>query len=103
VLLFGASEDKDIEGMMAELSPRVSEVIAVQSFHPRAIDPQRLVEVAERHDKPARIIVDIPEALDTALRIAGDDQLVLATGSIFVVAATRESWMNRTEKTGSRT
>jgi dihydrofolate synthase/folylpolyglutamate synthase len=95
VLLIGASEDKDISGILTELSPRVSEVVAVQSFHPRAIDPQRLVEIAAQLGKPARIISDIPDALEEALRLAGNDRLVMATGSIFVVAATREAWMKR--------
>ncbi len=36
ILLFGASEDKDIEGMFTELLPRVREVVATESTHPRA-------------------------------------------------------------------
>lgn len=102
ILLFGASEDKDITGIFEELSPRVQEVVAVKSFHPRAIEPERLVELAESHGKPARIVADIPEALDVALKIAGDQQLVLATGSIFVVAAVQEAWVEHYENTGSR-
>ncbi len=35
ILVFGASEDKDIHGMFAELIPRVRQVIATQSEHPR--------------------------------------------------------------------
>jgi dihydrofolate synthase/folylpolyglutamate synthase len=102
IVVFGASEDKDIEGMLVELSPRVQELIAVQSFHPRAIDPGNLVEAAGRYGIPARIIVDIPEALEAGLRIAGEDKLILVTGSIFVVAASREFWMKRSEKIGTQ-
>ncbi len=103
ILLFGASDDKDIDGMLAELSGRVQVMVAVQSFHPRAIDPQRLVEVAGREGIHAKIVPDIPEGLGEALRLAGNDKMVLATGSIFVVAATREAWMKRSEKVGSQT
>lgn len=92
ILLFGASEDKDIEGIFAELKPRIKSVVVVKSFHPRACEPERLVEIATKHGKPAQLIPDIPEALQEALRIAGDDCMVLATGSIFVVAAVREAW-----------
>jgi dihydrofolate synthase/folylpolyglutamate synthase len=98
ILLFGASEDKDITGIFAELSPRVEEVVAVKSFHPRAIEPELLVEIAARYGKPAQIVADIPQALEAALRIAGADKMVLATGSIFVVAATQEAWIKRLEK-----
>ena len=101
VLVFGASEDKDIEGIFAELSPRIEQVVATKSFHPRAIDPQRLVEVASQFGKPTKIVPDIPEAVEEALRLAGNGQMVLATGSIFVVAATREAWMARVAKMGS--
>ncbi|HEX9029558.1 MAG TPA: folylpolyglutamate synthase/dihydrofolate synthase family protein, partial [Anaerolineales bacterium] len=34
VLVFGASEDKDIAGMFAELMPRIRQVVATRSFHP---------------------------------------------------------------------
>lgn len=99
ILLIGASEDKDITGIFAELNPRVQEVVAVKSFHPRAIDPERLIEIARQYGKPAKIVADIPEALETALSIAGADKMVLATGSIFVVAATQEAWVTRLKKT----
>jgi dihydrofolate synthase/folylpolyglutamate synthase len=39
VLVFGASEDKDVEGMFSELMPRVRQVIATKSIHPRSMDP----------------------------------------------------------------
>ena len=100
VMVFGASEDKDIAGMFAELSPRVQEVVATKSFHPRAIDPEHVVEIASRFGKPARIIADIPDAVEQALQLAGETQMVLVTGSIFVVAATREAWAARLAKAG---
>jgi len=102
ILIFGASEDKDIEGMMAELAPRVSQVVATRSFHPRAIEPQALVEIAQKFGKSARIVPEVPEALDEALRLvtslstpAGVGGMVLATGSIFIVAGVREAWLSR--------
>ncbi len=101
VMVFGASEDKDITGMFAELmSPRVKEVIATKSFHPRAIEPERVVEIASQFGKPARIVPDIPDAVEQALQLAGETQMVLVTGSIFVVAATREAWAARLTRAG---
>lgn len=38
ILILGASEDKDIEGILRELLPKVKTVIATQSFHPRAMN-----------------------------------------------------------------
>ena len=62
VLLFGASEDKDIAGMFAELLPRARELIAVKSFHPRAIDPDMLQELAQPYQVPVQIIPEIVDA-----------------------------------------
>ena len=92
ILVFGASEDKDIEGMFTELMPVVKELIAVKSFHPRAIDPDKLVEMAHRFGHPVACIEDIPQAVQKALQLAGDGDLVLITGSIFVVAEARKYW-----------
>ena len=95
ILVFGASEDKDVEGMFAELMPRVRRVIATKSFHPRAMEPERLVELAHRYGRPAKIIADVADALEDAQQLARGEALVLVTGSIFVVAGARQAWFGR--------
>lgn len=95
ILIYGASEDKDITGMFDELLPRVSQVIVTRSFHPRAADPQTLRELAARYGHDITIIPAVEDALEDALDRQQDDTLVLATGSIFIAAAVRESWYNR--------
>jgi dihydrofolate synthase/folylpolyglutamate synthase len=92
IMIFGASEDKDILGMFAELMPRVKELIAVKSFHPRAIEPGKLVEMARSFDRPVKCFETIPEAMEKAMQQVGEDGLVLVTGSIFVVAEARKYW-----------
>ena len=96
ILVFGASEDKDIEGMFAELLPRVRQVILVKSFHPRAADPELLLQLVHRSGKPAEIIPDVVDGLEAALRLAGNEAAVLVTGSIFVAAGARIAWYKRT-------
>jgi dihydrofolate synthase/folylpolyglutamate synthase len=95
ILVFGASEDKDIDGMLAELMPRVNQVVATKSFHPRAIEPEAIVEIAGQYGKPARIVPDVADALLEAIHLVNEDQLVLATGSIFIAAGAREAWFAR--------
>lgn len=92
ILVFGASEDKDIQGMLIELMPLVKELIAVKSFHPRAIDPDKLVEMAQNFGHEVDCIENIPQAIQKALQLVGKDGLVLVTGSIFVVAEARKYW-----------
>ena len=78
--------------MFTELMPVVKELIAVKSFHPRAIDPEKLVDMAQSFGHPVACIEDIVQAVQKALQLAGDDDLVLVTGSIFVVAEARKYW-----------
>lgn len=90
VMVFGASEDKDMDGMFQELMPRVHRVITTQSVHPRAYDANKLVELAHRSGRSAEAILPVEKALETALDEAGQEAVVLVTGSVFVVAAARE-------------
>jgi dihydrofolate synthase/folylpolyglutamate synthase len=97
LLIFGASEDKDIQGMFIELLPVVKELFMVKSFHPRAIEPEKLVEMAKTSGCNVHIVDYIPEAVEKVIQLAGKDEVVLVTGSIFVVAEARkylESMMN---------
>jgi dihydrofolate synthase / folylpolyglutamate synthase len=92
VLLYGASEDKDIHGMFEELMPRVRQVICTESFHPRAMKADKLVELAHLFARPAEMVLPVEAALVRALEAAGDDAAVVATGSLFISAAVRECW-----------
>lgn len=101
ILLYGASEDKDIPGMFAELLPRVRRVIATQSTHPRAANAERLVALAHQAGCPARSIPDFLEAFAAARQLAAQQQAVLlVTGSIFIAAAARQAWAQSFELLG---
>jgi dihydrofolate synthase/folylpolyglutamate synthase len=92
ILVFGASEDKDIDGMFQELIPRVWKVIATQSTHPRSIDAQEIVDLAHRFGRAAQAILPIEKAMMAAIDEAGQESVILVTGSIFIAAAARDSW-----------
>ncbi len=92
VLLFGASEDKDVHGMFAELLPRISRVVTTQSVHPRAAKAEDLVELAHQFGCPALAVLPLEDALRQALALAGEDSAVLVAGSLFVAAAARAAW-----------
>ncbi len=92
ILILGASEDKDIEGILRELLPKVKTVIATQSFHPRAMNPEVLVQLVHRFGYPGRVVVPVEEALVYAMNQVEGDSLVLTTGSLFIAAAVRQTW-----------
>jgi dihydrofolate synthase / folylpolyglutamate synthase len=92
ILVFGASEDKDVEGMFSELFPRVQQVIATQSVHPRAMEPDQIVELAVNMGCPAEAVVPIENALQRAMELADGKSAVVAAGSLFIAAASRYAW-----------
>jgi dihydrofolate synthase/folylpolyglutamate synthase len=92
ILIFGVSEDKDIWGMFSQLMPRIKMVIATQSTHPRALEANKLVELAHQFGRPAIATPDIKSALISAIKFAGNDAATVVAGSIFVAAAAREEW-----------
>ena len=97
ILVFGALEDKDVEGMFAELMPVARALILVKSFHPRAIETARLLELTRPYDCPIQIVEHIPEALEKSLRIVANEMAVLVTGSISVVAEARKYWETKAD------
>lgn len=90
-LIFGASADKDIQGMLEVVLPSASRCIVSASFHPRAADPHRLMDLARsiRPDLKLSTTDTVAQGLDEMLAWAGPEDLILVTGSIFIVAAAR--------------
>ena len=95
ILLFGASEDKDVAGMFEELLPLADVLIPIKSAHPRAISVEDLTALAGDFSGELLSFDDIPEVLNTALEIAAEDDLILATGSLYLVGEVRQVWFDQ--------
>ncbi len=95
ILVFGISEDKNLQGMFAELLPRTKTLICTQATHPRAMDAELMREEAAEYACESIVVKEVGDALEKALQIAGDNHLVLVTGSIFVAASARIAWEER--------
>lgn len=91
VLVFGASADKDISGMFAELLPRAVTVLTTQAVHPRAADPDDLAAEARRQGfgGPIEAVGPVHRTLVRARELVGPEDVILATGSLFVVSEAR--------------
>jgi dihydrofolate synthase/folylpolyglutamate synthase len=87
ILVFGISQDKDIRGVCSELSGLSDEVILTKSDNPRAANPARLV--AYFKDRPTYISQSVKDAKERAAALATKDDLILVTGSLFVVGEFR--------------
>jgi dihydrofolate synthase/folylpolyglutamate synthase len=91
-MIFGASSDKDIRGMLLELSPRVSRVILTQADHPRSEPPEALIDIVGGFGLPVESVVPVSEALRIAIESAGSNEVILVTGSIFIVGSALAAW-----------
>ena len=85
-LIFGSSADKDIDGMAGELAGFAGNVIITSSGHPRAASSEQLARIFRQHGISADIKPDVREALSSARAASGENDLILATGSLFIAA-----------------
>ena len=92
ILIFGASEDKDIEGMLEELSPRTKIFIMTQSTHPRAMSAEKLVLMQKDKVIPTIARVPIERAVRESYKHVCKDSAILVAGSLFIAAAVKEVW-----------
>ena len=91
ILVLGMSQDKDIRAVGAHLCPLVDSAIFTCARLPRAARPEELAcilaELCPEHHTSA----NVAGALDAALNLAGEDDLVLVTGSLYVVGEALEA------------
>jgi dihydrofolate synthase/folylpolyglutamate synthase len=92
ILVFGAPEDKNVAGMLARLLPLADEVVVTTANHPRSATPEQLARMAEERGRTAVVTHSVPEALETALRMARPGDLVVAAGSIIVIGDLLNHW-----------
>jgi len=91
LLLFAATEEKDLHGMLGDLLGRFDEVIFTRYVdNPRAVPPEKLAAIAgELTGRQYTQYADPADALDAILASASPDDLVCVTGSFFIAAELR--------------
>ncbi len=96
ILLLGVSKDKDIRGILEELLPWSDTVILTRSkVTSRALDPVKMEEDILNMDHGVKDVIltsNTEEALSSALSMASPEDLVLITGSLFVVGEVKEHY-----------
>jgi dihydrofolate synthase / folylpolyglutamate synthase len=80
-------DDKDAAGMLAKLLPTCDALIFTSSQNPRALPPPTLQSLSRQlHGPPSEIVRDPRAAVTRARELAGEGGIVIATGSIYLVA-----------------
>jgi dihydrofolate synthase/folylpolyglutamate synthase len=96
-LVLGLSAGKDAAGVVTELTPLAQTVYVTRSQNERAADPGELLSLVQRRAPATRAfaVLDLPTALQSAMSEADSDDLVLVTGSLFLVGEAI-AWAERT-------
>jgi dihydrofolate synthase/folylpolyglutamate synthase len=80
-------DDKDAAGMLSALLPHCAALVITASGNPRALPPPTIESLARQVGGPPAEIVSGPAAaLARARQLAGASGVVLATGSIYLIA-----------------
>jgi len=91
ILIFGSARDKDVMGMLSVLRGEFDRFILTQfRSNPRALPVQDLAVLAQAAGIAAVTVTDSPEAAWQCARAqATNDDLICATGSLFLAAEVR--------------
>jgi dihydrofolate synthase/folylpolyglutamate synthase len=84
-IVLGMVSDKDISAVLAEL-PRAATYYFCKADIPRGMDVQLLQEQAAPHGLAGSVFASVSEAYAAAVKAAAHNDMVLVTGSVFVVA-----------------
>jgi dihydrofolate synthase/folylpolyglutamate synthase len=90
-LIFGAMRDKAVAEMGAILFPLADELILTAADSPRSMTPGELAALAGR----GRAVANIGAALELMAREAAADDVIVITGSLFLVGEARAASYNR--------
>ncbi|MDX1379384.1 MAG: cyanophycin synthetase, partial [Anaerolineales bacterium] len=92
-LIFGASEDKNILDMFEVMKPRIKKVMITRADHPRALEVEKIIELAQQAGVPYEAVEPVESAFERALEnSANDGSIVLSAGSMFVTAEVMRAW-----------
>jgi dihydrofolate synthase/folylpolyglutamate synthase len=94
-LIYGAMRDKAVDEVAGLLFPRAATVIVTQSPQPRAISAEALAGITRHLAANLEVIADPSAALRRAFDLAAPDDVIFATGSLFLLGDLLRYWRER--------
>jgi dihydrofolate synthase/folylpolyglutamate synthase len=93
-LVLGLSAGKDTQGVLEALAPRAQQVHLTRSHHERSAPPLELEPLVRRVAPRTEVAIhdELTSAVEAALATARPGDLVLVTGSLFLVGETLVWW-----------
>jgi dihydrofolate synthase/folylpolyglutamate synthase len=85
ILVLGISANKNLEGIIEELASLAAVTVATRAMVPRAAPPERVGDLAAKWGAQTVVEEDTHKALALALAAMQPDDLLLVTGSLYLV------------------
>lgn len=98
ILVFSVMDDKDYRKMLDIITPLTDKTILTKANIDRALQPEKIAEYLEESGKDVLIEKDVKKALDTALKTAAENDMILVTGSIYLVGNVKEVISNEPKR-----
>jgi len=85
IFVFGAMRDKAISEMTEILFPLAERVVATRAENPRSASPEEIQQAGSRTGAEIEVAAEIGAALERVRESAGNETVVVVTGSIYLV------------------
>jgi dihydrofolate synthase / folylpolyglutamate synthase len=97
ILVLGSLGGHDFLKVAEIVAPEADEIIvtAPSAVERTSAPVDEIVETVKRVGTPVRLILDPLESIRTALDVAGPEDQIVVTGSLYLVGAVREHWYPR--------
>jgi dihydrofolate synthase/folylpolyglutamate synthase len=88
--VWGSMSDKDMEATLGVIAPLTDALIITQPNGERSATPEQLYGYLNDNQKPkVRCITEVAKALESAQQAAGEKDLIVVGGSLYLVGAVR--------------
>ncbi len=95
------SSDKDIESMVRSLADVTGRfIITEHRVKARTATAEQIEEVVKKTGVPYEIVVPVHRAIESALELALESDVILVAGSVFLVGEAREYWHPHSSNSG---
>jgi dihydrofolate synthase/folylpolyglutamate synthase len=92
ILIFGALADKDYRRMLQIIAPLASKIILTQIKTGRAVPVNDIMETVKELGYAAIVTQDVNQAIKQAMAMAGEQDLICATGSFYLAGEIKQAF-----------
>jgi len=89
ILVIGVMKDKTIGDILREIAPAADYIIINKPNLERAAQPEVIMNEAKKYGKQVKIVEDVKASVKYAKSLAGKKDMVLVTGSIYMLSEAR--------------